>query len=144
MLKDTLYILVALFFVFVLVNAGWRYFKKKKKNAVKRVKYEDPKYLELEGEKDAIRHKRAELELEHPYQKLLSLKIKLEKARRNEDEIEIKRHEEAIECLREEYEGADEKQFRMAYHAQLAAMSKRLSQIEIEQRHIILEVGKIS
>jgi hypothetical protein len=144
MLKNTLYILVALFFVFVLVNAGWRYFKKKKKNAVKRIKYEDPKYLELEGEKNAIRHKRAELEIEHPYQKMISLNIKLEKARRNGKENEAKKYEEDIECIFAEYEGADEKQLRMAYHAQLAAMSRRLSHIEIEQRHIILEVGKIS
>ena len=143
MLKEFIYIIIGLFVVFVLVNGGWRYFRKKKKDAAKRVRYEDPKYIDLDREKDAIKRKRAELELDHPYQKLLSLRLKVKKAHDAGDEAAEVEYLEAIERIRAEYDDVSEEQLRKAYHAQLAAMSRRLSQIEIEQRHIIIEAEKL-
>jgi len=137
-MKYTIYIAIALFVIFVGVHFTWRYRKRKEKEKEKKTYYEDPRYIELEEEKEAIKRKRSTMEIDHPYQKYLSSKIQLEKAQRMDNKEDIEKYERVIERLLKQYE-ADEKLLEKAYTNQLAAMSKRLSQIEIEQRHILLE-----
>ncbi|MCK5832984.1 hypothetical protein KAH81_04850 [bacterium] len=143
MLKQLLYILIALFVVFVVVNSGWRYFKRKKRQAAKRIRNESPDYIALENEKDKIKQKRLQIENEHPYQRIVSLRLKLKTAIAKENKNIIQKIENEIEGILAEYENIDEKRLREAYIAQLEAMNVRLNKIEIEQRIILIKAEKI-
>jgi len=142
MQRYALYVAIALFVIFIAVHGTWRHLRKKKKDAANKVQYKDPVYLELEDEKKRIKRKRDELELEHPFQKLLSHKIKRDKARESGDEVAVAEYEDAIEQIIDKYKSTEE-QLAKAYQAQLAAMSHRLARIEIEQRHILLKTERM-
>jgi len=137
MLKIFIIIIVALFVIFMGIHFIWRYRKKKRREALKRVKYENPRYIELEEEMEKIKRKRVEMEIEHPYQKLLAYKVKRDKAKKTGDEVGFAEYDDAIELILSKHK-ATEGQLARAYRAQLAAMSQRLVQIDMEQRRILL------
>jgi len=143
MLKFTIYIAIGLFAIFAIVHFAMRYIGKKKKEAIRRLEMENDTYLSLEAEKTAIKNKREEHESGHPYQKLLALKIELDKIRKSGNETAAEGIETAITRILEEF-GADNQRLAEAYHAQMDAMNRRLSEIELKQRHLRLEATSLS
>ena len=143
MLKQLLYLLIALVVVFVVVKAAWSYFGKKKRDAALRAKSQDPRYLNICAEKEEIIEKRKELENTHPYQRFIFHKNELKKAEALEDKELIDNINTEINKILSRYDDVDETRLFDAYYAQLEAMNSRLSQIEIEQRQIILRAEKI-
>ena len=88
MIKQLLYIVIGLLVAFIAIKAVWRYWVKKRRDSAKQVR-QSPRYIELENEKEIIRRKRNELEAEHPYRKLLVLKISLQNAERDSDQSTV-------------------------------------------------------
>jgi hypothetical protein len=142
MLKVTFILAVVFLAIFIGVNIYWRYLQKKRREREQSVQYEDPKYMELEKEKTELARLRGSLELEHPYNRIVLFKSKLEKAEKNGDAKTIAEMKDSIELLEAKYK-ADEQRLYKAYIAQLEAVSRRLAQIELEERAIKLNAKKI-
>jgi len=137
------FILAVIFLGIILgVNIYWRYLRKKRKEREQSVQYENPKYLELEREKTELERLRASLDLDHPYNRILLYKSKLEKAQKAGDEVGAAQFQDNIDLIIAKYD-ADEKRLFKAYKAQLEAIGRRLGQIELEERAIKIKAKNI-
>lgn len=138
MLKQLLYILIALLVAFILVNAAWRIYRKKRRDAVKRLKTQDRRYIDLERERLQILEERVKLDGEHPYQRVLDLKIRAEKASTFESERLLAERERILQ-----QNNTTEERLREDFSEKIATMTARLGQIELEQRRLIIEAEKV-
>lgn len=141
MLETFMYIALALGLAFVLMMFLFKYLRKKRANFVREFEQRNPEYNQLQDERDRIIRERASQESEHPYQRLLSAKFKLDKAVEAGNERAVARSREIIQSILAEYDTTEE-QLARAYQAQIDAMNSRLAEIELRQRQLRLLARK--
>jgi len=135
MLNVTIYIALGLGLLLALVYFGSKLFFNRQIRAVREMELNNPEYSILDDERERILVERANIETEHPYQKLLALRFRLERAEADSNEDSITRLREMIESIFVEHDTDDEK-LAMAYRAQIDAMNRRLNEIELKLRHM--------
>ena len=135
MLITFMYIALGLAFGFIIVFFAAKYIRNKKLRAVRDMQRTNPEFGALEDEKRNILAERANLENDHPYQKLLNAKFRLESAKKTGDTTLEKRIEDYIESILIQYK-TDCEHLEKAFHAQIEAMSNRLTEIDLKQKHM--------
>ncbi len=144
MLKQLLYILIFLLVVYILINSAWRIYRRKKREAVSRLKANDHRYLALESEKEQLKSKRNLMGSDHPYQRIIALRINEADALNSGDTAAAVRIRAEIDGITAQNGVTDEEELGRVYTAQVEAMNTRLTQIDFEQRKLIIEAEKVS
>lgn len=136
-----MYIALGLGTLFIFILFLIKYLRKKRESYVREFELRNPEYIRLQNEHDRIVSERASLESDHPYQRLLSAKYKIENAKKEGNKAIERRNREIISSILAEYETTEE-QLARACQAQTDAMNARLAEIEIKQRQLRLKARK--
>ncbi len=135
---SVIYIIVGLLVVaFIVVIVFGKLSRKKLAIAKAAEEISEKRYKELDLERTALLAKEEELLAGHPYFKLKSLRKQRDSALAREDNETAANCENGMAIIREEFGDVSEEHLKKAYHAQLALIKRRLSQIEIAIRDIL-------